>query len=406
MNSTAFFQPTQSSPLQPLELSKRSATKQRALPQNSLFGAPKASKKESESHPPQAVRQQSVLSASESEDNIRLPSRRRRIKQSKTALTSSSESDDSLLEATPIAKSSHKQPSINESSRTQIGVSRKDGRLRSSSEPVNTSTRKTRSQTRAKRVQHSPSPSTRSRRSRQAPPSVGSDVETEDPEQAFSPPRERAKMQGKQVARSIVSNDDSDDIVSSISKRRPLREAELSEEEVSPRSRKWENTDLVEDLEFLQSADVSATLRNQVDKKKERMRNLEIMKARRERRGTRDKIVTIEDSDSDTHKSQEQDNPDVTEDSEDAQHEASLDNVRRALLDDGDEYDKEFVDDEGAETLGAPDLAEIPLELTMHAHQGVKHHFRKRCRVDGTEEAQSCLSTRRPSLQDGIQESR
>ncbi|KAL8880134.1 MAG: hypothetical protein Q9192_008085, partial [Flavoplaca navasiana] len=57
--------------------------------------------------------------------------------------------------------------------------------------------------------------------------------------------------------------------------------------------------------------------------------------------------------------------------------ESGTERVRRAIPPNLDEYEEDFVDDEDDDTTGAhPDLADIPLEFTRHAHKRPIEHFK------------------------------
>lgn len=94
-----------------------------------------------------------------------------------------------------------------------------------------------------------------------------------------------------------------------------------------------------------------------LSEREQRQLNLEKMKTRREKKTT---TTQLTESSAESEQSAEEDWKTIE--------------IRKTLLD-GDNYDEDFVDDQGSDTLGAPELAQIPIEFTRHAHKSLRSYF-------------------------------
>ena len=175
------------------------------------------------------------------------------------------------------------------------------------------------------------------------------------------PPRSSRKKTRPQ----LVSDDDSYLVESPTKRRRrnnPTATGKLISSQIL-KNRRQEQEDLDEDLDFLNDNDStpdSGRIKKLTEKEQRRL-NLEKMKARRDKKPAPASSPNNEVSELD----------EVDEDEWDAAND-----VQPGYSEDLDEYEDEFVVDEGTDAIGAADLSEMPLEFTRHAHEGAKYHFR------------------------------
>ncbi|KAI9798266.1 MAG: hypothetical protein M1825_005399 [Sarcosagium campestre] len=169
----------------------------------------------------------------------------------------------------------------------------------------------------------------------------------------------------------------------------PSDENEEDEDIVLPSARRntsfkydQKGVDLADDLEILDESNVKSSrtrLGGSARKMTSKQRQLERLRRRRTMKtnaiaGISSEPVSSVDSHTD-HSNE--DNSDTTG----VESDSGLDHVRQALRADGRQSDNDiddFIADDDDDTLGAPEavLAEIPYELTRHAHKKPKEHFK------------------------------
>ena len=113
--------------------------------------------------------------------------------------------------------------------------------------------------------------------------------------------------------------------------------------------------------------------KHETNKKSTRQKQLDLLRRRRAGKADdpisddEDLEIQLQDSELDVNS----DEPFELEDEE-----SGTERVRRAIPPNLDEYEEDFVDDDDDTTGAHPDLADIPLEFTRHAHKRPIEHFK------------------------------